>query len=104
MVTAGRVGVATVDKGMARDGAMKEGMMPEEVEEGTTAAGQLSDHHPTLPTLLIERPPIDIVATVLIVTGATVGQTMMMPPQTRVQTVTAQPTCTTANHLLRSLR
>jgi len=33
----GRVGVATVDKGMARDGAMKEGMMPEEVEEGTTA-------------------------------------------------------------------
>jgi len=100
---AGRVEVPTVDKGMVRDGVRKEGMMGE-VEEGTIAAGRLSDHRLTRLTLPTERPPFDIAATALIITGATVGQTMTTPPQTRVPTATARHTCTTGNHRLRSLR
>jgi len=54
--TADKAGAATVDKAMARAGAMKEEMMAE-VEEGTAAAGQLSDQRLTLLILLIEPPP-----------------------------------------------
>jgi hypothetical protein len=103
VVIAGRVEVPTVDKVMVRDGVRKEGMMGE-VGEGTIAAGRLSDHRLTRLTLPTERPPFDIEATALIITGATVGQTMTTPPQTRVPTATARHTCTTGNHRLRSLR
>jgi hypothetical protein len=88
---------------MVRDGVRKEGMMGE-VEEGTIAAGRLSDHRLTRLILPIERPPFDTAAIALTITEATVGQTMTTPPQTRVPTVTARHTCTTGNRRLRSLR
>lgn len=100
---AARVELATADKGMVRAGARKEGRTGE-VEEGTAAAGRWSDHRLTRLILLTERPPFDTAAIVLIITGATVGQMMTTPPQTRVPTATAPHTCTTGNHRLRSLR
>jgi len=97
--------VTTVDKATGRVDVKREEMRGAEVEEGTTAAGQLSDHLPTLRTLgQIEPAPSDIAATVLTIIEAIVDRMMTMQLQIRDQTAIAQPTFTIGSHRSRLLR
>merc|ERR1719422_1925785 len=98
--------VTTVDKVTERADVKREEMRGAEVEEDTTAAaGQLSDHLPTLRTLgQIELAPSDIAATVLTIIGAIVDRMTMMQLQIRDQTAIAQPTFTIGSHRSRLLR
>jgi len=99
--------VTTVDKATGRADVKREEMRGAEVEEDTTAAaGQLSDHLPTLRTLLgqIEPAPSDIAVTVLTIIEAIVDRMMTMQLQIRDQTAIAQPTFTIGSHRSRLLR
>jgi len=98
--------VTTVDKATGRADVKREEMRGAEVEEGTTAAaGQLSDHLPTLRTLgQIEPAPSDIAATVLTIIEAIVDRMMTMQLQIRDQTAIARHTFTIGNHRSRLLR
>merc|ERR1712156_897853 len=94
--------VTTVDKATGR----AEEMRGAEVEEDTTAAaGQLSDHLPTLRTLFqIEPAPSDIAVIALTIIEAIVDRMMTMQLQIRDQTAIAQPTFTIGNRRSRLLR
>jgi len=97
--------VTTVDKATGRADVKREEMRGAEVEEGTTAAGRLSDHLLTLRTLRqIELAPSDIAVIVLTIIGAIVDRMTMMQLQIRDQTAIAQPTFTIGNHRSRLLR
>jgi len=97
--------VTTVDKATGRADVKREEMTGAEVEEGTTAAGRLSDHLLTLRTLRqIELAPSDIAVIVLTIIGAIVDRMTMMQLQIRDQTAIAQPTFTIGNHRSRLLR
>jgi len=98
--------VTTVDKATGRVDVKREEMRGAEVEEGTIAAGQLSDHLLTLRTLLgqIEPALSDIAVTVLTIIEAIVDRMMTMQLQIRDQTVIAQPTFTIGSHRSKLLR